>query len=230
MNDKYEILNQGYIQLIAHMGHDVSIVRAARVSYNSDSDSDSKSSDDVRNSQLIRYLLKNQHWSPFESVVFKFEVKCPLFIASQWMRHRAWSFSQVSARYTETPEEFFIPDEYRIGLQSSSNHQSRTFEPNKNTDKIIEQIIYSSKCSFNAYQELLKLDCPRELARTVIPEGAYTRFVGTVNLRNLLAFLELRDAVNAQVEIQDYAAAIKKLIQPIVPITMSIVNSLKDVP
>lgn len=92
---KTDILNHGYVRLVDSMGDDLSVVRAARVSYDADwRTGNDKGSDD----RLIRYLWRNAHTSPFEAVTFTFEVKAPIFVLRQLMRHRTWSFNETSAR------------------------------------------------------------------------------------------------------------------------------------
>ena len=99
----------GFVKLVDSMGNDLSIVRSARVSYGKTSEEFSD-----RDKKLIKYLIKNSHTSPLESVTFTFNIKCPLFIARQWMRHRTWSYNEISRRYTSENIEFYIPKEFRI--------------------------------------------------------------------------------------------------------------------
>ena len=117
-----EVLNRGHVRLVDHMGSDLSIVRNARVSY----DAEWRTGEDTgKDAALIQYLIKNQHTSPFESVMFTFDVKAPIFVLRQWHRHRTWSYSEISGRYSELPEEYYIPEVSQIGLQSRTNKQMR---------------------------------------------------------------------------------------------------------
>lgn len=210
------LLNHGFIELVDYMGDEQSILRAARVSYNSDS----IATDHAKDEKLIAYLLKNKHTSPFEHVVFTFHVCCPIFVARQWMRHRTASYNEISARYTALPAEFFVPAAETIGRQSSSNKQMRTFDPNLNAGLIQEIIRLQGEAAFTAYNNLLAYDCPRELARSVLPVGTYTRYYFTMNLHNLFHFLELRLHEHAQHEIQVYGQAILKIIKKLAPFTV----------
>jgi thymidylate synthase (FAD) len=196
------------------MGSDVDVVRSARVSYNAEPRTDGS------DEKLIGYLYRNRHTSPFESVVFTFEVKCPLFVARQWHRHRTWSYNEVSARYTELPEEYYVPAIPDITTQSASNKQMRTQERHPKAEMIRGLIKNTNERAFEAYKFLLEHGTPRELARSVLPVGTYTRFFATVDLHNLLHFLRLRLHEHAQYEIRVYAEAIRELITPIVPATM----------
>lgn len=210
------LLNDGYVRLIDSMGNDLSIVRSARVSFNSDWRAGVSTGSDTR---LINYLWEHKHVSPFESVVFTFEIKAPIFILRQWMRHN-WSYNEVSLRYTEAEDSFFVPA--LIGKQSSDNKQSRElFAENENTKTIIEMISQHNAAAHAIYSLLLSFNCPRELARGVLPLNTYSRIFATVNLRDLLFFLEARTHAHAQHEIQVYAAAIIDLIEPIVPVAVA---------
>jgi thymidylate synthase (FAD) len=216
------VLDHGFVRLVDSMGTDLSIVRAARVSYDADWRT---GEDENKDSKLIGYLMRNKHTSPFESVVFTFELKQPLFVRSQHQRHRTWAYNEVSARYTELPEEFYVPRAEHIGKQSTHNKQMRYVDAILTEDDIAHthEKVIRDQCaqSFDSYKALLENGCPRELARSVLPVATYTRYFGTVNLHNLLHFLSLRLHPHAQYEIRVYAEAILKLIEQIVPVTIA---------
>ena len=218
-NNLVKVLDHGFLRLVDHMGSDLAVVRAARVSFDADWRAGNSEKSDER---LLRYLLNNNHVSPFESVTFTFEVKCPIFVARQWHRHWSWRFNEVSARYTELPEEFYLPQDSKITTQSKDNKQARTDEQHPQAHDISYHIMSSCKKSFANYKFLLELGCPRELARSVLPVATYIRFFATANLRSVLNFLDLRDHNHAQYESRVYAQAMKKLIVPIVPVIMGI--------
>jgi thymidylate synthase (FAD) len=209
----------GFVRLVDHCGNDLSIVRAARVSY----DADWRTGEDAgKDEKLIKYLWKNKHTSPFESVSFTFEVKAPIFVFRQWHRHRTWSYNEISARYTELDEGFYVPDPDKLGTQAKGNKQMRDIndlsddEYNFNVSSI-EMIGEHFKDSFDLYQTLINRSVPRELARSVLPVAAYSRMFATVDLHNLFHFLRLRMHEHSQYEIRVYALAIANLIRPIVP-------------
>jgi thymidylate synthase (FAD) len=211
------VLDHGFVRLVDSMGDDLSIVRSARVSY----DADWRAGDENKDDKLISYLLRNTHTSPFESVVFTFEIKCPIFVARQWHRHRTWSYNEVSARYTELPEEYYMPKEESLTKQSTDNKQGRSEDPIKDRRFCYESLENHSIQAFEAYKYYLQCGMARELARMVLPLNTYTRFFGTVNLHNLLHnFLPLRLDHHAQYEIRVYAEAIQDIIKEIVPVTM----------
>jgi thymidylate synthase (FAD) len=209
-----KLLNHGYIRLVDHMGSDLSVVRSARVSYDAEWRA---GEDEGKDAKLINYLLKNKHTSPFESVCFTFEVKAPIFVFRQWHRHRTWKFNEISARYAELPEEFYVPELDQITMQSASNKQMRTADQNPWAKYIADTIDLQSTKAFQAYGDLLSHGCPRELARSVLPVGTYSKMFATIDLHNLFHFIRLRNHDHAQYEIRIYAAAMLELIEPIVP-------------
>jgi thymidylate synthase (FAD) len=211
-----KVLDHGHVRLVESMGSDLSIVRNARVSYDAEWRA---GDDDGKDAKLLHYLLKNKHTSPFESCVFTFDVKAPIFVFRQWHRHRTWSFNEISARYAELPEEFYVPELAQITTQSSSNKQMRTDEQHRDAEGVAEIIRSSSEASFSHYRKLILNGCPRELARSVLPVGTYSHMFATCDLHNLFHFLKLRLHSHAQYEIRVYAEAMLKLIEPIVPIS-----------
>ncbi len=224
MTDKIDVLDHGFVRLIDSMGSDLSVVRAARVSYaaawraGEDGEGDTK---------LINYLWKNHHTTPFEAVTFTFEVKAPIFVFRQWHRHRTWSFNELSARYKELPAEYYIPDPKLIGEQSKNNKQARDVNECHNPNQLERRV---NECntlnrynehSFCLYAELIDAGWPRELARSVLPVSTYSHMFATVNLLNLLKFLGLRTHSHAQYEIRVYADVLLELIRPIVPVVIA---------
>lgn len=209
----------GFVRLIDYMGDDLSIVRAARVSYNADwrteKDDDSLLHKDTK---LINYLWKNKHTSPFEAVSFTFEVKAPIFVFRQWHRHRTWSYNEISARYTELDEGFYLPDVEQITTQSTDNKQMRTTIQHPKAKDLRWVIQQQNLDSIYCYKNLIEQGVPRELARSVLPVAAYSRMFATVDLHNLFHFLNLRMHSHSQYEIRVYADAMYKLILPIVPV------------
>lgn len=231
--NKIEVLDHGFVRLIDHMGSDLSIVRSARVSYDAAwRTGEDKGSDD----RLINYLWRNHHTSPFEAVTFTFEVRAPIFVFRQWHRHRTWSFNELSGRYRELDELYYLPDPDNVGQQADNNKQARTILQNASeaaslTEQRIKEVAELDafcKEAFKRYRALLGSGWPRELARSVLPVNTYSHMFATVDLLNLLKFISLRDHAHAQHEIQVYAQAMKKLIEPIVPVTMKAYNTNND--
>lgn len=203
------ILDKGYVELIDYMGSDNSIVSAARVSLLGESKG--KEADD----KLIHYLKKNHHDTPFEMVEFVFRVKCPLFIRSQWMRHRSFSYNEVSRRYTSEDIDFYIPSELRKQAENNRQASDGTIE---NAEEELGWIKESSENCFELYNSLIAYGIAREQARMVLPQNMYTIFYVKGNLRNWFHFLDLRNDEHAQYEMQLYAKATEDIITPIVPV------------
>ena len=201
---------QGWIGLIDHLGTESTIVNAARVSFGK-----LKTEMDDRDVKLLEYLIANRHTSPLEHMVFTFSIHCPLFVRGQWHRHRTWSYNEISRRYTEVDMEFYTPENLR--RQAESDRQASVADPEFEGAELQQAIAAHNQASFELYEKLLASGVCREQARGVLPQNMMVTFWGTVDLSNLLHFLELRDSEHAQYEIREYAAAIKQLIKPIVP-------------
>lgn len=203
----------GFVRLVDMMpwkDADRAIVDAARVSYGGGTQS-------FRNDRgLIRYLMRHRHTTPFEMVELKFHMKMPLFVARQHMRHRTASINEISARYSQLPDEFFELNVLRS--QSTTNKQGSSHDliTNKHlTEKHKDQC----EKAFAVYQELLDAGVARELARTVLPVGTYTEFYWKVNLHNFLHYSSLRTDNHAQEEIRMFASAMVDLVAPFIPFT-----------
>lgn len=218
------VLDHGYIRLIDSMGSDLSIARAARVSYDA---AWRAGEDEGSDAKLIRYLWKNKHSTPFEAVEFQFEVMAPIFVFRQWHRHRAASINELSGRYRELPETYYLPEPENIGTQSTSSKQARdlTGDPSgEHRAKRSLEIAYINRhcrAAFAHYQALLASGWPRELARMVLPLNTYSHMFWKTNLRMLFHFLTLRCDPHAQWEIRQYAEAMRELARPIAPVAMS---------
>lgn len=221
------VLDHGHVRLVESMGSDLSIIRNARVSYDAEWRTGEEEGKDEK---LLNYLVKNKHTSPFESVQFTFDIKCPMFVARQWHRHRTWSFNEVSARYSKLPAEMYVPAPEVIGIQSDDNKQMREIKKGMTLPEIAEatklskHIHATNNLAYQMYELLIEKGVPRELARGVLPLNTFTHFFATVDLHNLMHFIRLRDHSHSQHEIQVYAKAMLELIEPIVPISVAAVR------
>lgn len=201
---------QGWVGLIDHLGSEISIVNAARVSFGR-----LKTEMNERDITLLEYLIENKHTSPLEHIVFTFSVHCPLFVRGQWHRHRTWSYNEISRRYTEVDMQFYTPPGLRG--QAKIDRQASVDDDVDPDGTLRQSIADHNQKSFELYESLLAKGVCREQARGILPQNMMVTFWGTVNLSNLLHFLELRDSEHAQWEIREYALAIKKLIKPLIP-------------
>lgn len=190
----------GFINLIDHMGSDLTVVNAARVSMGKRHDK--LTDDDIK---LIAYLAKHRHTTPFEHVTLQFHIKCPIFVVRQWHRHRTWSYNEISRRYVRTEPEFYEPTELRLSAPSVKQGSS---DETINTNAIVS---ITDRC-LEEYNRLLRSDVAPELARMVLPQNMLTEFYGTVNLKNLADFYRLRIDEHAQQEIRWFAREIDNAI------------------
>ena len=203
---------KSFIRLVEFIGNDWSVVQSARVSFAQGRKTDEE------DARLIRYLMLHDHMSPFEHIVFKFHVACPLFVRAQWFRHRTWSYNEISRRYTSKNFQFYIPERFR--KQDLSNKQGSVFSEEINNDIAQNVVKKQSELGLNAYNILIEMGIAREHARMVLPQNMYTEFYATVDLRNLLHFVRLRITPEAQWEIRQYAKAILDILEETVPISL----------
>jgi thymidylate synthase (FAD) len=225
-----KVLDHGFVRYIDHMGSDQRIVEAARISYKS------PSKGDEQDKKLLHYLWKNKHTSPFEMVKLTLNIKMPIFVMRQYVRHRMQNLNEVSARYTELPNEFYIPKSWR--KQDTKNKQGSLEEENWNPDVLaLAQVDYQSggikmrqdaafatrdlcKLAYALYQRMLDVGIAREMARMILPINIYTEIYTCWDIKNLLHFITLRDDSHAQAEIQEYGKAVKTICQELFPWTM----------
>ena len=212
-DDRIDLLDHGYIRLIDVMGNDLSIIRSARVSHNADWRAGKGPASDER---LMNYLWSNNHTTPFECCTLTVEVQAPILVFRQWHRHRTQSYNEMSARYTELPELFYLPDHVIIGKQSTTNKQGRTLDlpPGEELDRMyeVDRVKEHNTRAFALYRDLIAAGWPKELARSHLPVSTYSRMFATMNLLNAFRFLTLRNDPHAQYEIRVYAEALTQLL------------------
>lgn len=217
-----DVLDHGFVRLDDYMADEISVVNSARVSLgkrsNFETDENFNSRLKMDDVKLIEFLMKNQHGTPFEHNSFRWHIKCPIFVAREWMRHRIGSFNEMSGRYSELPEEFYVPEYVRTQVGKPGQYE---YEPVSETLKLDVQrtIRMNSQECFRDYQWMIKQDVAKEVARMVLPVNTYTQFYWTVNARALMNFLHLRNAGTAQWEIQQYAEEIESLFSRVMPST-----------
>ncbi len=205
-----KVLDNGLVRLVDFMGGDVAVVQAARVSFGKGA------TDAERDRKLVHYLMANRHETPFEHSVFKFHIKCPIFVARQWFRHRMASYNEISGRYTTMKEEFCLPEVLRT--QKGKNYQFEDLDAETNVE-LKERIRQQYQSAYELYKLLLARGVAKEHARIVLPLSLYTQFYWTINARALMNFLSLRLEEHAQLEIRQYAQVISKIFQQKMPWT-----------
>ncbi len=213
LDQQIPVLNHGFVRLVDYMGSDDRIVASARVSYGAGTKT-------VREDKgLINYLLRNEHMSPFEQVVFTFHLKMPIFVARQLVRHRTARMNEISGRYSPMPDEFYIPAENDIRFQSKTNRQGGSEEevPGELRNRVLEILRRDQGQSFQGYREMIDADIARELSRINLPLSLYTEMYWQIDLRNLLHFIRLRLDAHAQYEIRVYADAMATAVKAVAP-------------
>lgn len=218
IDQQINVLNKGFVRLDNCMADDISVVNAARVSFGKKVDTLSDG-----DSKLINFLMREHHGTPFEHNAFRFHIKCPIFVAREWFRHRiGWSYNEFSARYTEMPADWYTPaiEDVRSQVGRPGNY---TFEPVdvELAEEMTTVIEAASNSVFRTYNFLLANGVAKELARSILPVGMYTEFYATCNARSLMHFLSLRNHASAQLEIRKFAAAIEDIFKQVMPATFN---------
>ncbi len=214
LDQEIKVLDHGFVRLIDYMGSDDRIVQTARVSYG-------EGTKTLRqDAGLIDYLLRHEHTSPFEHVVFEFHCKMPIFVARQWIRHRTARLNEISGRYSVMKDEFYLPPGDKISFQSADNKQGRNPEdvPAELQEKVIELLKQDQENVYSNYEEMINDDIARELARINLPLSTYTEWYWQMDLKNMFHFLKLRMDSHAQWEIQEYGRAIAKVVKAVCPL------------
>ncbi|MBI5631479.1 MAG: FAD-dependent thymidylate synthase [Elusimicrobia bacterium] len=209
--ERLQVLDKGFVRLIDFMGGDSGIVDAARVSYGG------KSKGEEADRKLISYLLQHSHMTPFEHSVFKFHVSCPIFVARQWFRHRFAAYNEISYRYTEVKDDFYIPAAWRA--QDRKNKQGSVAACELDQGALKAMFSKQVEAALETYRSMVAAGVAREMARMVLPVNLYTEFYWTVNARSLMNFLSLRADAHAQWEIQQYAEAMASVFKDKMPWT-----------
>jgi thymidylate synthase (FAD) len=175
------------------MGMDKAVIEAARRCYMSEPQGEES------DAKLIRHLISKDHGTPFEHAYFRFDVKCPIFVARQWIRHRIGTYNEMSLRYCLAKRDYYTPSSL--------------------TGEALERYKRSINEAFDTYEALLSAGIKREQARGVLPLSLYTLYYWTVNARSLMNFLKLRLDKAAQPEIREYAKALLEIFKGKMPVT-----------
>jgi thymidylate synthase (FAD) len=209
------VLDHGFVRLDGSMASDLSVVNGARVSF-----ARRKEEMDESDEGLIRFLMRDRHGTPFEHNAFRFHVRAPLFVAREWFRHRVGSFNEYSLRYAKATDDFYVPEAEDMRSQVGKPG-AYSFEPldSELAEQARDELRTVYETAYAAYTELVERGVARELARLVIPMGAYTEFYWTVNARSLMNFVSLRAAETAQREIRRYAEACETFFAEKMPVT-----------
>ena len=220
-----DVLDHGYVEYLGHYGDDRMICRVARTS----TTGTNKSAEEDR--KLLRYLFVNRHTSPFEQAMIQWEVKLPIFVMRQLVRHRTFKLNEFSMRYSRAPAEFYVPSWFRRA--GSKNKQGSVedihtdpwvdTDGHKHTSKDLQQWL-TVQCSvaFETYDDLLEVGVAREQARSGLPVNAYTKITLVTDIHNLMHFLYLRTHEHAQWEMRQYAWAMAQVFRELFPWTAAL--------
>jgi thymidylate synthase (FAD) len=229
IENKIGVLDKGYVRLVDTLGNDLSVVNAARVSYDKEVNEFSQ-----RDSKLLEFLIRENHTSPFRHAALTFEVYAPLFVARQWWKYAVGSthiddqngWNESSRRYITEDEEFYVP--------SASSWRSKPENSKQGSGEPVDSSVgfyYTNKLSENinsavaTYHEAMKDGIAPEIARLFLPAyGMYVRWRWTVSLQGVMTFLDQRLEHDAQKEIQDYALAVKDLAHGAFPETFKAIH------
>ena len=214
VNPEINVLDKGFVRLIDHMGSDLSVVNAARVSFGK-----VKASFEDSDAKLVDYLAEHEHTSPFRHTALTLHVKAPIFVFRQWMKHRIGSeFNEISGRYVEFPEdEFFVPELFRKQAKVNKQGSEGALDV-AHRERALASYLESCRDAVAHYKELIALGVCREQARCVLPLALYSEVYWTVSLQAVAHFIRLRADGHAQWEIQQYAAAVRAVVEPLYPV------------
>ncbi len=213
-----DLLDNGFVRLDGYMADDMSVVNSARVSFAQNEDDKAELTNADKG--LINFLMRERHGTPFEHNSFRFHVKCPVFVAREWFRHRIGSFNEFSARYSEVPNEFFVPELSVIRTQTGKPGAYMFEQVDMEVAMRSKNSIHEAyKAAYKSYMEMINDGVAKELARVVLPVGMYTQFYWTVNARSIMNFCSLRSAETAQMEIRNYSIAVEEMFSSVMPVT-----------
>lgn len=213
MAEEILIPPHGYVRYVDHLGSDLRVLEAARLSYKS------PSKGDEADRRLLNYLFRMRHTSPFEQCNITFNIKMPIFVMRQFVRHRTFRLNEWSARYSEMADEFYLPSEWRT--QDTKNKQGSGAAVSSGASAHFSAVVSDlyERC-YTAYKGLIDMGVAKELARIVLPVALYTEIYVNCDLHNLMHFLRLRQDPHAQQEIRDVANAMHKIALRLFPWTM----------
>jgi thymidylate synthase (FAD) len=212
-SDRVDVLNGGFVELLDTFGSDLTVVNAARVSFN-------KTSTELteRDSKLIKYLADHKHVTPFFHPQAQFRLKMPIFVAREWFRHQiGFARNEVSRRYVDSTPEMYLPELVRA--RDKNLKQGSKTEPVVGNDLAVALIKDINDRALETYDQLLEMGAAPEVARTVLPQGMFTEFIETGSLAAYARLCSLRLDPAAQWEIRQFAEAVRTLLMSRFPVS-----------
>jgi len=212
---KIDVLDKGFVQYVMHMGSDLTVVNAARVSFNSESTEFTE-----RDGKLVNYLAKHKHWTPFAHPQITLRIKAPIFIRTQLFKHKVgFVENEVSRRYVSDAPEIYIPN-WRGKPTNGAKQGSEDFMPIDDVYNTLNRSYeMTAKDALHTYEDLLAKGVAPEQARSVLPQGTYTEWWWTGSLSAFARVYSQRIDPHAQWEVRQYAQAIYDIIQPLYPVS-----------
>lgn len=205
----------GFVELLEKFGDDLTVVNAARVSFQKESHSLTQG-----DKKLISYLAKHNHITPFFHPQARFRIKMPIFVARQWFKHTVgFARNEVSRRYVDFVPQCWVPKPEEIRERDQNKKQGSKNTPVSESDDAHAIMDNHCKASIDAYETLLKKGVAPEIARTLLPQSMYTEFFETASLSAYARLCRLRLDPSAQKEIRDYATAIHKIMTGLFPVS-----------
>lgn len=222
---KEEVLDQGFLEILDKLGNDLTVVNSARVSFGK-----RKTEYTDGDRKLVKFLVKNKHWSPFRHIIVQFHIKAPEFVMRQWYKHvvgiettsssmtkdHAWN--EISGRYVPVTD-FYKPSNWRAQSENNKQASEGSIEKQDEATQVFDKIM---KDITDSYEKLLELGVAKEQARLILPLNQYTEVYWTASFQAVMNFIELRDEATAQWEIRQYAIAMKKMMMELYPETTKI--------
>jgi thymidylate synthase (FAD) len=234
-----KVLDNGYVRLRNLSGpvrrpefefdaDDVDPANSARFSFDSADKIGRTREADLK---LAKYLLEHKHTTPFEMVEIWLEMKMPIFIARQFVRHRTATINEISGRYIKLPNEFYIPDPATVGVPAATNKQGRDAEgANVYAEEFCKTLRANCERAYAQYEFDLAQKIPAEIARMQLPLNVYTKWLWKQDLHNMMHFIAVRVDNHAQWEAQQYAQAIYELLKEALPYSMELFDKYRRLP
>lgn len=219
-SEKVDVLDKGFVQYVSHMGDDLTVVNAARVSFNKESEEFGD-----RDEKLIRYLAKHKHWTPFAHPQITLRIKAPIFVRTQLFKHKVgFTENEISRRYVTFEPEIYNP-KWRSAPTNGAKQGSDEFIIGEAINNRLDFLYGIVSENVKVYEQLLELGVAPEQARAVLPQGTYTEWWWTGSLSAYARVYAQRIDTHAQWEVQQYAKGIGEIIQTLYPISWKVLTS-----
>jgi thymidylate synthase (FAD) len=227
--NKITVLDKGHVEYVEHMGSDLTVVNAARVSFSKTSEWETGENGtrvlSKRDQRLIGYLAEHGHWTPFAHPQITLRIKAPIFVRTQLFKHKVgFTENEISRRYVTNEPEFYIP-EWRSAPTDGAKQGSSDFITDVYVNDLDRMYTRNALECIEIYKELLKEGVAPEQARAILPQGTYTEWWWTGSLSAYARVFKQRIDTHAQWEVQQYAGAIGKILEPLFPHSWAVLTA-----